>query len=76
MTVTLAPGKSFEGTLERIDDFTVALTDANGDYHSFTRKGEIPKVELKDPIQQHFDMLRKYTDGDIHNLTAYLVTLK
>jgi cytochrome c oxidase cbb3-type subunit III len=74
--VTLPSGKSFEGTLERIDDFTVSLTEANGDYHSFARKGVVPKVVLKDPIQQHFDMLTKYTDTDIHNLTAYLVTLK
>ena len=76
VTVTVAPGKSIEGTLERIDDFTVALTDAKGEYHSFSRRGAIPKVVLKDPIQQHFDMLAKYKDSDIHNLTAYLVTLK
>jgi mono/diheme cytochrome c family protein len=76
VTVTLLSGKSFEGTLERIDDFTVSLTDAKGDYHSFARRGSVPKVVLKDPIQQHFDMLTKYTDADIHNLTAYLVTLK
>ncbi len=76
VTVTLAPGKSFEGTLERIDDFNVALTDANGDYRSFSRNGDVPKVERHDPIQQHYDMLSKYTDADIHNLTAYLVTLK
>ncbi len=74
--VSLATGKSFEGTLERIDDFTVSLTDAKGEYHSFARRGAVPKVVLKDPIQQHFDMLTKYTDAEIHNLTAYLVTLK
>jgi cytochrome c oxidase cbb3-type subunit 3 len=36
----------------------------------------MPKVELKDPVQAHYDMLSKYTDANIHNLTAYLVTLK
>jgi cytochrome c oxidase cbb3-type subunit 3 len=76
VTVTLVSGKSYEGTLERIDDFTVSLTDANGDHRTFARKGAVPKVVLKDPIQAHFDMLTKYTDTDIHNLTAYLVTLK
>jgi cytochrome c oxidase cbb3-type subunit III len=76
VTVTLASGQSFKGTLERIDDFDVTLTDANGDYHSFSRQGEIPKVELDDPLKAHYDMLPKYTDADIHNLTAYLVTLK
>lgn len=74
--VTLPSGKTYEGVMERIDDFTVALTDANGDFHSFSRNGNIPKVELHDPLQHHYDMLSKYTDADIHNLTAYLVTLK
>ncbi|MGA2711717.1 MAG: cytochrome c [Bryobacteraceae bacterium] len=76
VTVTFPSGTSFEGALERIDDFNVALTDANGDYHSFARKGNIPKVELRDPIKQHYDMLSKYTDTDIHNLTAWLITVK
>lgn len=76
VTVTLASGKSVEGTLERIDDFTIALTDASGDYHSFSRNGDVPKVDLHDPLKHHYDMLSKYTDTDIHNLTAYLVTLK
>ena len=31
---------------------------------------------MHDPLKAHTDMLKKYTDADIHNLTAYLVTLK
>jgi len=76
VTVRLPSGQAFKGTLERIDAFNVALTDANGDYHSFSRKGEIPKVELNDPLKAHYDMLPKYTDADMHNLTAFLVTLR
>jgi mono/diheme cytochrome c family protein len=76
VTVTLPSGHSFKGTLERIDDFNVSLTDANGDYHSFSRNGAVPKVDLNDPLKAHYDMLTKYTDADMHNLTAYLVTLK
>ena len=75
VTVTLPSGKSVKGTLERIDDFNVSLSDAAGDYHSFARNGDVPKVELNDPIRAHYDMLPKYTDADMHNLTAYLVTL-
>jgi cytochrome c oxidase cbb3-type subunit III len=75
-TVTLPSGKSVKGTLERIDDFDIALTDGNGDYHSFSRNGDIPKVVLADPVKAHYDLLSKYTDTDIHNLTAWLVTLK
>ena len=76
VTVTLPSGGRIEGTLERIDDFNIALTEANGEYRSFSRNGTTPKVDLDDPMQAHYDMLPNYTDADIHNLTAYLVTLK
>jgi cytochrome c oxidase cbb3-type subunit III len=76
VTVTLADGKTFNGTLDRFDDFNVALHDANGDYRSFDRNGNSPKVEVHDPLKVHSEMLRQYTDTDIHNVTAYLETLK
>ena len=76
VTVTLASGQVFSGELDRVDDFTVALRDSSGEYHSFTRSGANPKVEVYDPLQAHTDLLAKYTDADIHNLTAYLASLK
>jgi cytochrome c oxidase cbb3-type subunit 3 len=78
ITVTVTPlnGKPISGTLERVDDFSVSLRDASGEYHSFTREGDVPKVEINDPLRPHTDLLRKYTDADIHNVTAYLVSLK
>lgn len=76
VVVTLPGGQSVSGTLDRIDDFNVALHDANGQYHSFARNGDVPKVVVTDPLKTHIDMLRTYTDADIHNVTAYLVTLK
>ena len=76
MTVTPSSGPAVSGTLDRVDDFSVSLRDASGDYHSFTREGASPKVEIHDPLKAHSDLLGKYTDADIHNLTAYLVTLK
>jgi mono/diheme cytochrome c family protein len=75
VTVTAA-GKKTEGTLVRIDDFTVTLTEADGTQRTFRRDGDTPKVELHDPLQPHRNMLPTYTDKDIHNLTAYLVTVK
>jgi cytochrome c oxidase cbb3-type subunit 3 len=74
--VSLPSGQSFEGKLQHLDDFNVALIDSSGEYHSFARAGDTPRVETHDPLQAHLDMLRKYTDADMHNLTAYLVTLK
>lgn len=76
VTVTAPSGEVFSGKLDHIDDFTVSLYDSAGDFHSFSREGGSPKVELHDPLKVHTDMLRHYTDADIHNMTAYLVTLK
>ena len=76
VTVTLRNGQTFNGRLDQIDDFLVSFTDANGNYHSFPRQGDSPKVVIKDPLQPHLDMLLTFKDDDIHNLTAYLVTLK
>jgi len=76
VTVTLANGQTISGPLDRIDDFNVALHDTTGAYHSFARNGATPKVVINDPMRTHVDMLRTYTDADIHNMTAYLATLK
>ena len=64
------------GTVDHIDDFNVSLRDSAGEYRSFSRNGDVPKIELTDPLKAHRDLLPKYTDADIHNVTAYLVTLK
>jgi mono/diheme cytochrome c family protein len=76
VTVTLPSGEAVNGVLDKIDDFAVSLTSANGDYRSFSRDGDVPKVELHDPMKGHFALLKQYSDADIHNLTAYLETLK
>ena len=78
VTVTVTPpnGSKVEGRLERIDDFIVVLTTADGRQRSFTRNGDVPRVEVRDPLEGHRDLLTVYTDKDIHDVTAYLVTLK
>ncbi len=76
VVVTLPTGQKVEGTLNRIDDFIVSLTDGNGWARTFPRHGDTPKVEVHDPFEPHRVLVPKYTDADIHNLTAYLVTLK
>jgi cytochrome c oxidase cbb3-type subunit III len=76
VTVTTASGQKVEGRLDRIDDFIVTLTPADGVPRSFTRNGDVPKVEVHDPLDAHRNLLPVYTDKDIHDVTAYLVTLK
>ncbi len=75
VTVQLASGKSLSGTLEYLDDFDVALRDSAGEYHSFSRDAHL-KVEVRDPLAAHAELLKKYSDADMHNILAYLVTLK
>jgi cytochrome c oxidase cbb3-type subunit 3 len=76
VTVTLASGAIVEGRLVHIDDFLVTLKLPDGTSRSFRRNGNLPKVIVRDPLQTHKDLLPVYTDKDIHDLTAYLVTLK
>jgi cytochrome c oxidase cbb3-type subunit 3 len=78
VTVAVTPpgGATVEGRLDRIDDFMVILTTASGEQRSFSRRGDVPKVEVRDPMEAHRRLLGVYTDRDIHNVTAYLVTLK
>ena len=41
-----------------------------------SRSGDTPKVDIHDPRADHKKLLPTYTDKDIHDVTAYLVTLK
>jgi mono/diheme cytochrome c family protein len=75
VTVTTADGQTISGVLEKIDDFDVSLRDADGGYHSFARTAGV-KVEKHDPYLAHEELLDKYTDKDIHDVVAYLETLK
>ena len=75
-TVTLADGTKFTGDVVAISDFIVVLTDSGGVRRSFTRDGDVPKVVVTDPLQAHIDLMPKLSDKTLHDLTAYLVTLK
>jgi cytochrome c oxidase cbb3-type subunit 3 len=76
--VTLNTGATVQGTLKHVDDFMVSLTTAQGEYLSFTRQGTAAAhaVEVQDPLAQHRQLLSQYTDQDMHDVTAYLATLK
>ncbi len=75
-TVTEASGQKTEGRLVRLDDFYVVVALPDGTSRSFRRDGDVPKVEVKDPREAHRKLLPTYADKDIHDVTAYLVTLK
>jgi cytochrome c oxidase cbb3-type subunit 3 len=73
-TVTTASGEKVAGTVRVLNDFDVSLTDAAGKYRYWPRAAV--KVEVEDKLGGHRALLPKLSDDDIHNMTAYLVTLK
>lgn len=76
VTVTLATGQKVEGRLDHLDAFIVSLTEKDGTHRSFYINDGEPHVVVHDPLQVHLDMLRTWKNSDLHNLTAYLTTLK
>jgi mono/diheme cytochrome c family protein len=74
VTVTEPSGKTITGTLAYEDEFTIGLRDANGTYHSWQVKDV--KFKVDSPVNAHVEQFSKYTDADIHNLMAYIQTLR
>jgi mono/diheme cytochrome c family protein len=76
-TITLPTGETATGGLVRLTDFEVTIYDApSGQVRSWLRMGDVPRVVVVDPLQAHVDHLKKWTDTDMHNMTAYLAGLK
>ena len=73
LTVTLPSGETITGVLVYQDEFTVGLRDAEGRYRSWPAT---VKFTVDAPAQAHAEQLSKYTDEDIHNLMAYIQTLR
>ena len=76
VTVTLANRQTIAGTLDYQKEFRIALTDASGTLHSIAITKGVQVTTPPSPLAAHQALLSKLTDADIHNLTAYLVTLK
>jgi len=74
VTVTDGDGKQYRGELLALTNYDVSIQDAEGWYHSWPLSSV--KLDLKDPLAAHRSLLTKYTDTDMHNMLAYLETLK
>jgi hypothetical protein len=75
LTVTPPNGPAVTGSLVHLDDFDVSLRDSTGEYHSWKRTPAL-KVVKNDPLQAHIDLLDKISDKTMHDVVAYLETLK
>lgn len=74
VVVTTGDGRRVEGSLVHRDEFTIALTDASGRYRSWPSRSVT--FEVDDPLEGHVAQLAVYTDSDMHDVFAYLQTLK
>jgi mono/diheme cytochrome c family protein len=74
ITVTLPSREKMSGTEAYLDEFTVALRDSHGSYHSWPTNRV--RYAVQAPVEAHVELFSKYTDEDIHNLMAYLQTLR
>ena len=73
-TVTDASGKRFTGEVLEANDFDIAIKTADGWYHSWPARSV--KVEVRDPLARHVELLYKFTTHDMRDMLAYLETLK
>jgi cytochrome c oxidase cbb3-type subunit 3 len=76
VTVTTATGARVEGRLARIDDFLVSVILEDGTRRTFVRNGNDPKVDVTDPAEAHRTLVPTLSDRDMHNVTAYLWTVR
>jgi|KBSMisStandDraft_5_1062788.scaffolds.fasta_scaffold262677_1 mono/diheme cytochrome c family protein len=74
VTVTLPGGQSMTGVLAYHDEFTLGLRGADGVYHSWP----VTRIHytIDSPVDAHVELFGKYTDDDIHDLMAYMQTLR
>ena len=74
VTVTLPSGQTVVQDLASEDEFTIVTLDASGARQTYAKSAV--KYKIDDPLSAHFVQLGKYTDDDMHNVFAYLDTLK
>ena len=75
-TVTVASGKKYTGDLVYRSPFFAVITERSGTTRSFALDKPGISITVTNPLQAHLDLLAKWKDSDIHNVTRYLSTLK
>jgi cytochrome c oxidase cbb3-type subunit 3 len=77
ITVTIAPasGSPVSGVLVEESDFYITVRGADGTVRA-VRRAPGMKVTKTNPLQAHVDLLDRISDKQIHDLVAYLETLK
>jgi mono/diheme cytochrome c family protein len=68
-------GATISGRVTQMSDFRITLVDRSGESHTIDRNPGI-EVHIDDPLAAHQEMLMTLANEDMHNVTAYLETLK
>ncbi len=74
VALSLPSGRTVAGLLAAEDEFTIAILDSTGARQTYQKSAV--KFKIENPVSAHFDQLGKYTDDEMHNVYAYLDTLK
>jgi cytochrome c oxidase cbb3-type subunit 3 len=73
-TVTTRDGETITGEVAARDEFTIAVIAADGHYRSWPT--ERVRFTVDDPLEAHVAQLARYTDAAMHDVLAYLHTLR
>jgi cytochrome c oxidase cbb3-type subunit 3 len=73
--VTPEGAQPVSGVLVSLDDFNVALREGAGEYRTWRRTPGMV-VEKQDPFTPHVELLDRLTDKAMHDVVAYLESLK
>lgn len=73
-TVTTRDGETVAGQVAYRDEFTIAVVDGGGRYRSWP--ADRVRFAIDDPLEAHVVQLARYTDAAMHDVLAYLHTLR
>lgn len=73
-TVTEASGRAVTGELVKQDAFEIAIKPADAPQRTWAR--DAVTVQVTDPLAKHLELLPTFTNAAMHDVFAYLVTLK
>jgi cytochrome c oxidase cbb3-type subunit III len=74
-TVKQTDGSTTAGRVTQVSDFRITLVDGEGQSHAIDRVSGV-EVQLIDPLAPHQQLIQTLGNEDMHNVTAYLDTLK
>jgi cytochrome c oxidase cbb3-type subunit 3 len=73
-TVSLPSGETVTGKVAYRDEFVIGLVDSSGWYRSWFKSNV--KFKVNNPLEAHSEQLGKYTEETMHDVLAYLQTLR